>query len=439
MNHVKIFGLLLGFGFFPYAEGAQLKVSQVREAEGKLHIETSLQSAPAEPITMLVSSGTVAAVSAAPQGLATNLWILVDNSSHCSSAKMDKYLNSLFPKVPGLLNPDTLVSVMTYSQDTQIVLAKNQKISELGELRVDCNEKSLSNSYEGALRHLLAQESKSNLPIQLWIYSSGNVVLGSELAKELQERKISVHLSLYMPLLFTQLEPLLTSNMKVLGELYSYSLLDPEGKAGLLVPEQRLSIEFTAPRESQGGTAKFRLDATRKDKTQEVIASTAFSALVPRAAFSKWLPYLQVLSLLSLLILVYFTVRRYRVKACSSCQRELRFSDEHCLFCHQLQEPMLWVQREGSKDRGLLLPLVSDSAVLYKTRYGLGTEGSRKNSVLKIERRRHTLGDAFALSSQSNQKIKVNGRHLEKPTFLARGDRLSLAGFSITFLTGEKS
>jgi len=321
------------------------------------------------------------------------------------------------------------VSVMSYSQNSKVILAKGLSPDKLGGLKIDCQEGTLSSSYDEPLQQMLALSEKTNLETQAWIFSSGNIVLGSGTLKSLQERRVTLRLGIYVPLVLPELQPLLKLNYRDLGELFSYSVVDTDPKK-LLVPERRFASEFSPSIDTRGEESLFRIEARSSDEA--LVASSSFQASVSPSFLGRYLMLFKILLGLTLIGLVYFLVQAYRAKKCPECQRTLSFNEELCLFCHDLRHPSILVG-----DQQLALP--RSSHTLYQGRYGLTLRGRKKNALIRIERREHQDRESFALVPIGSKlaqsiSISINDKELRGPRFLASGDRVQIDGTTLSFL-----
>jgi len=434
--------------------GPELKITSVKPSHQGINIEGIFKSAPAGKLLYQITDASNEPRSVSVNPLPIHLLLLVDNSSLCDTYKIDKYLNSLLLALPSALNPESLISVVSFAQDSKDTLAKSVSPGNLGDTQITCRGNSLSTSFESALNQVFSQEDKSNLPTEAWVYSSGNVALSSKAVHEIQERGVSIRLVLYVPMVLAEVQPLLNLNSQVLGDKFTYSALNTlegtqdGGKVALRFPTLRFSAQFAPSLMSLGANSGFKLEALKAGKDGEVIAQATFHALLPKPWFSGFVeilkgPVFKFLVAALFVFLLVCLVYSYMPRKCQNCERTLRFSDQHCLFCHDKSFPSLVV---GSAT----IPLPNGTSTLYKTRYGVGIQGRKSRALFKIERRHsQALGgsgladhsqDSFAIipsnNSQFSTNLFLNGRALQSSKFLADGDTVQIGQISIAFLPG---
>src|SRR5688572_18307563 len=117
------------------AQAADLKVMDVSSAGRGLSIEAALRGATAEKPNFRVKNSAGEAFTVSAKAVPMNLWILVDSSSLCQAFKMDKYLSTLFSKLPGLLSPETLLTVVAYTSDSKTIVAKGVSPAGVADLK----------------------------------------------------------------------------------------------------------------------------------------------------------------------------------------------------------------------------------------------------------------------------------------------------------------
>jgi hypothetical protein len=434
------------------SHAATLKVLNVESSGTKIILEGSLKSATSESIEYQIkdSVGNLQSLKTKPR--AQNLWILIDSSALCETYKMDSYVSSVIAQLPKLLNDESLVSIISFTQDGKNILATNTPPNALGELKVECQPGTLSASFDEPLEQLLASSVKNNLPTHVWAYSSGNISLSPQTKQHILDKNIGLNLSLYVPLVFQDLQPLFASTSKALGDNFFYSILKQDiksdSKTNIIIPERLFSGEFYPSINAQGATKSFKIEAIKSGKEGSLITSTQFHALVRKGWFLALLESVifRTILLLTGLYMLFCMIRKYIPKKCLKCHRTLKFKEDCCLFCNDNQNPSLLIhEKVKDKYETKSMAVINSNFTLYEGRYGLTQKGPQKKALLRIEKRIQQGQEAFALFPINSQKnvektfLAHNGRPLITPLFLASGDTLSVNSTQITFLLGESN
>src|SRR6185436_811059 len=95
---------------------------------------------------------------------AVNLWMLVDTSRVCAVQKFDLYLTSLPPQLKKQMVNDSRLSFVSFTGSTRDILAESAPLDRAESLKVGCESKYLSGSYEESLLRLIDSSYNDKYP-----------------------------------------------------------------------------------------------------------------------------------------------------------------------------------------------------------------------------------------------------------------------------------
>ncbi|MCB0418134.1 MAG: hypothetical protein KDD39_10815, partial [Bdellovibrionales bacterium] len=186
-----------------------------------------------------------------------NLWLMVDSSTLCRKNNIDERVNRLTRKLKSHLNPDSLVSLVSYTNTTLEIHHNHRPVREMEESIVSCDNSLLSTTFEKPLEHLLSARETSELPTIVWVFTSGNIDLSKEILAQLKKRNVELHIALYNPFVASEIRPVLTEIQDSLGkENVRFSTIAADSP---ILPEMRRRLSFSPPYDLRGKRVRVRL------------------------------------------------------------------------------------------------------------------------------------------------------------------------------------
>jgi hypothetical protein len=361
--------------------------------------------------------------------------------------KIDKFVTGLTQNLRRDLHSASRVSLVSFTNQTSEILVSEQAPSALGTASLTCDESVLSASYEQPIRRLMETKRESKLPTEIWVFTSGNIRLSDESWQWLKQRHVNLTVILYNGILEASLKPLVDYGKRWLGnDRFHLGVLTLDKP---WVPARWFAVKTESPLDLEGKEATLRLSAI---SGKQELGSDSITVLMPRSESYWFRRYGKVMLLGALVLfalwLVFRIVRFYWPRYCVNCRRRVRPEGNQCLFCPEVTDGFLVGNLPIA---GRKLKTASVSALKGKS----VEIGTRRKSHLRLRRRPGERAEAFmtivreplgvgrwgfrADPNPHGRPVTLNGRLLESPRYLAKGDRIRIGRSEAVFVQGGRS
>jgi len=420
---------------------ADLIVTKSESKVGTVAMEVSLLRGPGEGVQFsALDSMQKQSLSVSATAVPVNLRVLVDTSALCHALQIDRHASEMLSLVKRTFAKGSVVSVVGFNNNGIEMFEDQTSLGDWKGTTIACKGAALASSYEKAL---LASFKRTNgaLPNVVWLLTSGNVGLSKDAAAMLKGQGASLSVMLHNPILEKEIRPLVdqTASQVGAGKVY-FSVVPAASPASL--PEQRFQLALTVPGTSTSSKALVDVTASRGGQRIASENVAVEMAVDPLRKILTWSAIVMGIALVIALIAyaVRAVIRYYRPRHCSKCQRRLRFSDPHCLFCQAEESAYLigdfnWRDRRkhGHRDVVSLVKAETEVGTHRKSVLPLiAPVGKRRECLAKIIRE---ADSAYRLEAQSTvASIRVNGHLLKDRRYLASGDVIQIGGREVTFL-----
>jgi hypothetical protein len=376
-----------------------------------------------------------------------NLWVLMDSSAVCQAFQFDKFGKNVVSLLKKSLHKDSVVSIISYRRGKQFDFHNHRPISAITDvLNFEC-ESSGSESYEQALRGLLKEKNKSNLPTYLWVFSSGNALISKSLSQEMKKKKIHTHLFVYLT--GRELAPVVKASNRLLGaDLFSFHQAKVEDLLKI-IPANFYDVKVGIPRALRGENRDLKIEVVSKE---QAIAEKSFKVLVERGKFFDLIQNIiyavYALALLLVFYFIYRFIKHFLPSKCMSCGAYKRHKDEFCLSCEKgIQGWLIIEPKFGESPHPIVKPFGDKGAVKIGTSPRCKIELEKGPSgqdlvyfTLNSESLR-VAGRAIYIEPnqfQKNLNMRINGALLQKKRYISSGDTLSVPGYDISLFINRE-
>ncbi len=377
-----------------------------------------------------------------------NLWILLDSSAICKALEFDKFGKNIVKTLKTSLHKDSVVSIVSYHKGKHFHFHDHRPIEVISDvLNFECGS-APSENYEEALKSLLKEETKSNLPTYLWVFSSGNALLSKETSEILKKRRI--HTNLYFFLNSFNAQLMIKSNSDFLGaDLFSFHQGSVE-QLMTISPTTFYSVDFDVPRSKRGIHLDLKVEALGKEGA---IATTATKVIVEKGKYFTLVQYAIYFLYLSILILfgffIYKLVLFYKPIQCPHCHEFMRRTDQYCLSCEKGILGYLVIQNNFQEKS---FPQIYPFGERHDVKIGT----SKASDIFLQAGKNHQSLNYFTLKIEDigtsckaisitpnpyleNLNIKINDSYLRSKRYLFSGNHLEVPGYSIdVFIGGDE-
>ncbi|MBY0371474.1 hypothetical protein K2X33_12355 [bacterium] len=368
-----------------------------------------------------------------------DLWILLDNSASCGTARVDQAVAGWVGRLGKELPSASRISLLSFRRGSLEVIASQVPAGEIPRGQIRCDARAVSAEPEKAMEYVRQAPALDGLTRQVWLVTSGNLSVGDAGVSWLRQSGTELHVLLYNPALLPVLGPVLDRLETKLGELLQAGapVIAPE-----TLPVRTYVASAHSPLESSGNLTLF---AQARQGDSKATSDPLTLSLGENARPSLLRRIVRIATLmLGIAALVWLSVRlvrAYSPKHCGDCGQRMRQSQKLCAFC-AIQEHAYLLQDNPLGEKGeVAKPLVAaiDAPLIHVgTRRGsllrcLPRKGVRKAHFFQIAQTSRGERTAYQLIP-AGKPVFVNGVAVTAPRYLASGDEIRVASSRFQFI-----